>query len=460
VTILNKNLKLSMDVSLTNRKLDNGLTYYIYENRSPTEKAIFSLIVKIGCVVEEINQRGIAHFIEHMCLADKLRFSSQDGNYLHNIEASGYTNFDETVFTLECLPLYKNIARSITALKKMADGSTIQVKQTEMVRHGIINEYNQISKKPKFKIREKVLFQLLNDSPYANMMPIGKLEHIRKVDYGHLTAFHSEWYCPELMAVIAVGNFETDMVEELIINNLSPLKNNKNSKKRIYQTIPSYEKRKLSINYFEDLPSSELHLYSLYPRPDICTIYDMKIRLTEYMSYYMMVNFLKNVFERESIPIQDLICTKDGFLNRYEFAVIAIKTTGEIAQVLSILIQQLMVIAGQGFSPDELHTCKKVFRQSLETSLNNSPTCRSRVLFNECLQHFLFNEPVLSLEKEYELNLNLIDEITMSDIIACQRLWCDNRNTAIAVNLPHNRKNTVEFAAINNCLNNLGCTAN
>lgn len=446
-----------MDSNLISRQIDNDLTYYIYKNNSPVEKAILALVLKVGCVVEEKEQRGMAHFIEHMCLADNFWFKVED-NIQYHIKSRGYTNFDETVFILECLPLTANIQRSIAILKEMAEGSAIKEKNLEAVRQGIINEYERTSQRTDFRIRKKVLPQILNDSYYSNLMPIGELEYIRHFSYDSLLEFHRQWYRPELMAVIAVGDFEADMVEGLILDSFTNLANVEKAKKRIYPTIPTYESKKCAVNYFENLKYSEINLYCMHPRHEICTIRDIKVKLVEYMSCGMTENFLRNEFKKKAIDVQDLICTKNHFLNQYEFNVIAIKTNTEMTKVLTALMGWLTEGAEQGFPEFELQKCKDTFRQNLMASYQTLHTCKTNVLFNECLQNFLFNEPVYSSDYEYELGLTLIDEISMTDIINCQRFWIENRNMAVVINLPEDERHLKKDAAITDYLNRLGCT--
>lgn len=452
----NHYMKLSMESNLTSRQLDNGLTYYIYKNNSPSEKAILSLVVKVGCAVEENEQKGMAHFIEHMCLSDNLWFKTAY-NLQYDIKSRGYTNFDETVFILECLPFHQNMERSITILKKMAEGSAIKEEQLEAVRQGVINEYQRTSKKTDFRVRKKVLPQILNDSFYSKLMPIGELEYIKNFSYDSLREFHREWYRPELMAVIAVGDFEEDTVEGLIVDSFTNLNKEERAKKRTYPTIPTYKSKKYAVNYFENLEYSELNLYCMYPTREICTIHDIKVKLVEHMSYSMTEDLLRNVFEEKAVSVLEQICTKGSFLNQYEFSVITIKTTSEMARVLFILMEWLIKTAKLGFPEEDLQKCKNTFRQNMEASCKNTQTCSSEMLFNECLQNFLFNEPVYTSEYEYELGLKLIDEISMTDIIACQRLWIENQNAAVVINLPEDERHLQEDAVITDYLNNLGC---
>lgn len=456
----NDNLNLLTDINLTKGQLDNGLTYYTYNGLCNVNEVIFSLVVKIGCTVEETGQRGAAHFTEHLCLSDSSHFSTEDGNSLYDITASGYTNFDETVFILKCIPLRENIERCINALKKIADGSIMRRDRVEWVRRGIINEYKSVGGRTDFKIRQKVLPLTLNNSYYSNLMPIGELECLNEIGYDELIKFHRQWYRPELMAVIAAGNIETGEVQELFKKSFSTLLKTETKKERIYTNIAPYEHKKYAVNYFKNLVFAEIHMYYMHPKCEMQLVYDMKVKLTEWISYYMTENYIRKALRNMYVNAKDVICKKDHFLNKYEFSVIVAKTEDEIIKVLSIMLEQLRVIAEQGISEKDFEESKNTLLQGIKVNFQEQQKYAPELLYTECRDNFLYGEPILSIRDEYELSLNLINDISLIDIGNCQKLWLRNSNMAIAINLPDNQKYHSESVAIIDYLNKIGCAAN
>lgn len=457
---INDNLNLLTDINLTKGQLENGITYYLYNTNCSDNKIILSLVVKIGCVVEELGQRGAAHFIEHLCLADSSYFSTEDGNSLYDIISSGYTNFDETIFMLECLPLRENIERSILALRKIADGTIMRSDRVEWVRRGILNEYKNISKRIDFKIRQKILPLILNNSYYSSLMPIGEPECLNSIDYSSVVEFHHRWYRPELMAIIVAGNIETNSVRELVQNYFSSIVKSELDKQRLYTCIAPYENKKYAVNYFKNLNCIEIHMYFMHHMHEMRLVCDMKRKLTEWMSYYMTEIYIQKAFKDMSVNANDVICKKDHFLNKYEFSVIAIKAESDIVRLLSVMVEQLRVIAEYGISEKDFAECKNFFLNNITNNYKEEQINTPKVLYRECQNNFLYGEPILSIDDEYKLSLNLINEISLADIMECQQLLFSNSNIAYAVNFPDNQFYHAESNMIIDYLNKIGCTAN
>ena len=206
---------IPVDSAILLGQFSNGLTYYILENRKPENRAQLWLVVNAGSVLEDEDQLGLAHFTEHMAFNGTKNFAKQEIiNYLESIgirfgpEINAFTGFDETVYMLQ-LPTDSTevIEKGFQILADWAQHVSFEPEEVDKERGVIIEEW-RLGRGANARIRDKQLPILLKDSRYAQRLPIGKKEILESFTYDALKRFYTEWYRPELMAVIVVGDFD------------------------------------------------------------------------------------------------------------------------------------------------------------------------------------------------------------------------------------------------------------
>ena len=222
---------MPLDSAIRTGKLDNGLTYYIRQNAEPAKRAELWLAVNAGSVMEEDNQKGLAHFLEHMLFKGTQRFPSQALlDFLQSIgmkfgpDINAYTSFDETVYTLQ-IPTDKeaDFSKAFDVLQDWAGAATLSPQDFDKERGVIVEEWRLRDKTASGRMQDKIVPMLLGDSQYATRLPIGDMEIIRNAPVDALRSFYEKWYRPDLMAVIAVGDFDVDKTEALIRERFSKL---------------------------------------------------------------------------------------------------------------------------------------------------------------------------------------------------------------------------------------------
>ena len=223
--------RLPLDSTIRTGKLDNGLTYYIRQNAEPAKRAELWLAVNAGSVMEDDNQKGLAHFLEHMLFKGTQRFPSQALlDFLQSIgmkfgpDINAYTSFDETVYTLQ-IPTDKEVdfAKAFDVLLDWAGAATLSPQDFDKERGVIVEEWRLRDKTASGRMQDKIVPMLLGDSKYAQRLPIGDMEIIRNAPVDALRSFYEKWYRPDLMAVIAVGDLDVDKTETLIRERFSKL---------------------------------------------------------------------------------------------------------------------------------------------------------------------------------------------------------------------------------------------
>ena len=214
---------IPVDPQITMGKFPNGLRYYIRANKKPEKRAEFRLVVKTGSVLEDDDQRGLAHFVEHMAFNGTKHFPKQE--LVQFIESLGmrfgadlnaYTAFDETVYTLQ-VPTDKPemMDRALLILEDWAHNVSFEPAEIEKER-GVVMEEWRLGRGASARINDKLFPLLLKGSRYAERLPIGKPEIIQAAKPERLKKFYADWYRPDLMAVVAVGDFDKAAVEKLI----------------------------------------------------------------------------------------------------------------------------------------------------------------------------------------------------------------------------------------------------
>ena len=252
---------IPVDAKVITGKFDNGLAYYIRQNKKPENRMELRLVVKTGSVMEDDDQQGLAHFIEHLCFNGTKNFPKQDlVNFLESIgvrfgaHLNAYTSFDETVYMLR-VPTDKpsDFKKAFQVLEDWASNVSFENTEIEKER-GVVGEEWRLGKGAGERIRNKQLPTLLYKSKYADRIPIGQKEIIDTAPYDAFKRFYRDWYRPNLMAVVAVGDFDPTVVANEITAHFSHLTNPANPRERTRHTLPDHDQTLVTIATDKELP--------------------------------------------------------------------------------------------------------------------------------------------------------------------------------------------------------------
>ena len=231
--------KLTIDPNVKIGKLSNGLTYYIRKNVKPEKKVQLRLAINAGSILEDADQQGLAHMMEHMNFNGSTHFPKNElVSYLQSIgvqfgaDLNAYTGFDETVYILP-IPTDDSLKvdKGFTILEDWAGNATLSVEEIDKER-GVVLEESRLGKGANERMRNKYFPLLLNGSKYSERLPIGKDSILKNFKAESLIRFYKTWYRPNLMAVIVVGDIDPVYAEKEIIKHFSHLKNPANPKPR------------------------------------------------------------------------------------------------------------------------------------------------------------------------------------------------------------------------------------
>ena len=303
--------RLPLDSAIRTGKLDNGLTYYIRQNAEPAKRAELWLAVNAGSVMEEDNQKGLAHFLEHMLFKGTQRFPSQALlDFLQSIgmkfgpDINAYTSFDETVYTLQ-IPTDKeaDFSKAFDVLQDWAGAATLSPQDFDKERGVIVEEWRLRDKTASGRMQDKIVPMLLGDSKYAQRLPIGDMEIVRNAPVDTLRSFYQTWYRPDLMAVIAVGDLDVDKTETLIRERFSKLpKADTKAAPRPNFDVPARAGTSALVVKDPENPFTSVSVYQSRPSRTLETVGDYQDMLLDYLVSIMLNQRYAEVAQQADAP--------------------------------------------------------------------------------------------------------------------------------------------------------------
>src|SRR6266571_3783252 len=238
---------MPVDPQITIGKFANGMRYYIRRNKKPEKRAELRLVVKAGSILEDDDQQGLAHLVEHMAFNGTKHFPKNDIiSFLESIgmrfgaDVNAFTSFDETVYILT-VPTDKPevLDKALLVLEDWAHNLTFDPVETEKER-GVVMEEWRLGRGAGMRMLQQIFPVILKDSRYADRLPIGKPEIIQNGKAERLKQFYADWYRPDLMAVVAVGDFDKAAIEKMITTHFASLPAANKPKPRASYDVPDH----------------------------------------------------------------------------------------------------------------------------------------------------------------------------------------------------------------------------
>jgi len=435
---------LPIDPAVTIGKLENGLTYYIRENRRPEKIAALELVVDVGSVVEEDDERGLAHFVEHMAFNGTAHFKKMDiVDYLESIgmrygpDINASTSLDETIYKLD-IPTDNEeaVTKAFRILSEWAYLVSFKDEDVEKERAIIIEEWRERSGAG-MRIRERHYPVLFNGARYAERLPIGKLSVIEKASAEKLKSFYKKWYHPDLMAVIAVGDFEAENIEHIIKTSFSKIPEKKGSPERHLFPVPDHAETLYSIVVDPEVTETHVTLYIKHDVQVLKTREDYRKSIVEYL-YSGMLNRRLDELSKKPGPPFIRAGTGRNLIVRTKEAVILTATVPEdgIELGLESLLVEARRVKEFGFTPSELKRKKKDILRRIEQAYLERENTPSHSYVGEYRGNFLEDETIPGIAYEYELFSTFVPEITLEEVNELAMEWIGEQNRVVLVSAP------------------------
>ena len=435
---------LAFNPDVTYGKFDNGLKYYIQENKKPENRLTLWLAVDVGSVLENDDQRGLAHLTEHMAFNGTKNFKKHEiVDYLESIgmqfgpEINAYTSFDQTVYMLQVpTDSFEVVKKGFDILKDWAFNIAFEDDEIDKERGVVIEEW-RLGRGANMRMLDKQLPIIFKDSKYAERLPIGKKEILENFKYQTLKNFYHEWYRPDLMAVIAVGDYDKDRIKSLLEEHFGNVPAASNPEKRTYYEVPDQKKPLFAIATDPEATRTSVELYYKHDVEEQKDLKDYRRMLISNL-YNSMINDRFNELTKKADPPFLYAYSSSGrFVRTKGVYVLAagVKENG-LERGLKTLLTEAERIRRFGFTESELERTKADFLRSYEKALAEKDKTQSRRYAQECLRNFLDDEPMPGIEKEFEYVKELLPTIGVAETNDQVNKYIKDNNLVVAVDAP------------------------
>lgn len=437
--------KLPVDPKVKTGKLANGLTYYIRQNKKPEQKVELRLVVNAGSVLEDEDQQGLAHVSEHMAFNGTTHFKKNDIiSFLQSIgvtfgnDLNAYTGFDETVYILP-IPTDKpgNLEKGFQILEDWAHNVTDKDEDIDAER-AVVLEESRLGKGADDRMFRKIYPKLFEGSKYADRLPIGIDSIIKNSKYESLRRFYREWYRPNLMSVIVVGDIEPSKAEEMIKKYFSGLVNPPNERERVKVPVPPYQKSSGMVVTDKEATNYVIQVnYSAVPDPEEGTLSSYRKDIVKNIFITLLNQRFRELTQKENPPFVYAGASFSSYARGYEAfnAEIGIGT-GDALTGLGAFTSELERVKKYGFTEAELERIKKSFLSQMERIYNERDKTESADYAEEYIRNFLTQEPIPGIEKEFEYYRQMLPQITLAEVNAVAEVLKQNTNKLITLTGP------------------------
>ncbi|QEE48291.1 insulinase family protein [Flavobacterium alkalisoli] len=438
---------IPFDPAVRTGKLKNGLTYYIRKNAKPENKVDLRLVINAGSILEDDDQQGLAHFMEHMCFNGTKHFPKNElVDYLQSIgvkfgqHLNAYTSFDETVYFLP-IPSDdpEKLEKGFSILEDWAFNAVLTPEEIDKERGVVLEEY-RLGLGANDRMRKRFMPKIMYQSHYANRLPIGQKEILENFTYDKIKNFYKDWYRPDLMAVIVVGDIDIDAMEKKIKDHFSSYKNPKKERPRKIYDVPNHEQTFVSIETDKEASNSRVQLiYKDYTDPKVMvTVNDMKDDLAEGLFSTMLNNRLNEYTNKPNPPFvygytyhgETWAKTKEAYQS------FAMTQEDKQLDALKVLVEENERIKKFGFTQGELERAKTEIDAMLERSYNDRDKTQSSRYVSEYQQHFLSKEPTPGIEWTFKASQKLMEQISLKDINGLINNYLKDDNRVVVLTGP------------------------
>ena len=421
--------EMQADEAVRTGKLKNGLTYYIRHNELPKDRANFYIAQRVGSVQEEESQRGLAHFLEHMCFNGTTNFPGNAiTEYLQSIginfggELNAYTGTDETVYNIDNVPVTPgHIDSCLLILHDWSHDVLLEADEIDKER-GVIHEEWRLRNSGMMRLYARNLETLYPNSRYGRRFPIGLMSVVDECPYDTLRAYYHRWYRPELQGIVVVGDIDVDEIEKKVIALFSDIPNPENPEPYVDYPVPDNEQPIFVVDKDKEVPQATLMiLYKHDPLP-------REMRNTP---IYLMMNLMNNIIvqaidarfaelsQKPDCPFQSAGCDYDNYImskTKDAFGVYVNPKPGQDAEAVELIIAELERIHRFGLTASEIDRSKQEYMSQLEKRYDNRDKQQNSYFVNRYVRAFLDGTPISSIETDYQMVQMLSGQVT-ADVI-------------------------------------------
>jgi zinc protease len=427
--------------------LSNGITYYIQRNAKPEQKVELRLVVNAGSILEDKKQLGLAHFMEHMNFNGSKNFNKNElVDYLQSIgvkfgaHLNAYTSFDETVYILP-IPSDddEKLEKGFLILEDWAFNASLTEEEIDKERGVVLEEY-RLGLGAEKKMLSRYLPKLMYNSRYAERLPIGTKEVLENFTYEDLRRFYKDWYRPDLMAVVAVGDIDVAVLEEKIKAHFGKYKTEKKPKKRKIYNVPNHKKTFVAIEKDTEASRSVVQVYYKDPvlAKKVTTEEHYKEKLVNSLFSTMINNRLDELRNKEEPPYVFGGSRYGGSWSRNNKVYQSYALSSELGQFDSLmaLVQENERALRFGFQEGELERAKISMTNRYERAFKERNKNESSSYAGEYVRNYLEGEIIPGIAWEFDRVQKYVPMIAIEDCNALLPKYLHEDNRVIVFTGP------------------------
>lgn len=411
-------------------KLDNGLTYYIRHNEYPKNQVDFYIAQKVGSILEEDNQRGLAHFLEHMCFNGTKNFpgnsmvkwlESVGVKFGYNLNA--YTSIDETVYRISSVPTERIGVQDscLMILSDWADGLLLEGKEIDEER-SVIHEEWRSQLPPNMRIMEKLLPEIYPDSRYGHRLPIGTMEVVDNFPHQALRDYYETWYRPDLQGIVVVGDIDVDRIEGKIKEMFSKIEKPVNPAERVYFPVADNEKPIVAFGSDKEQDKYVAQIMFKYDAlPDSLkgTMADVTTAYLLDMAQMMLQVRLNEQGQKADAPFAAASAFYGEFImakTKQAFQFAMLPKGNSFDEGLKAVYREALRAKRGGFTTTEYARCRTEYLSQLEKAYNNRNQQENKTLAESYVRNFIDKKPIPGIETEYQMMSMIVNQIPVEAV--------------------------------------------
>ena len=448
--------QLPQDPDVRKGTLKNGMTYYIRHNAKEAGLADFYIAQRVGSILEEPRQRGLAHFLEHMAFNGTKHFPGKNGKpgivpWCESIgvkfgaNLNAYTSIDQTVYHIGSAPLVREgiIDSCLLVLHDWSHYLLLEDEEIDKER-GVIHEEWRTRRAGMAvqRMQEDVLPIIYQGTKYEDCMPIGSMDIVDHFPYQDLRDYYQKWYRPDLQAIVVVGDIDVDKMEKKIKKVFSSIPMPKKPAERIYYPVNDNDKMIVAIKKDAEQPIVLCHLYQKREAtPDNEKNSEAYLR-SDYIDGListMLNDRFSELRQQSGSPVQSATGRASTFFISRTKEAFALSISCKQDNILGGIIAAVGVAEQarqHGFTQSELDRAKSLYLNAAERRYKMRDDYRNSHYVNACVSNFLTGEPLVSVEYELENTRKLDRDVTLEEVNAAVRDLITDQNQVVVMYAP------------------------
>ena len=433
-----------LDPNVRTGKLDNGLTYFIRHNEKPAQRANFYIAQKVGSILEEETQRGLAHFLEHMAFNGLEHFPKKA--MLDYMERNGvkfgtnvnaWTSFEQTVYMLNNVPTTNPglVDSCLLVLHDWSSFISLEDDEIESERGVILEEMRQ-GQGAQLRIYDKILPEIYPNSPYGVPMPIiGTEEVVAHFDHQYLRDYYHKWYRPDLQGIIVIGDIDVDQIENRLKEMFADIPAPVNPAERVYFPVADNEEPIVTVATDVEETSYDISISYKHDITPVEMRNDMSYwigTIVERLISQMFNNRLQELTQKPNPPF----IYGYGYYGTFMISNTKDAWTIAIDEAMTAIVTESNRMKEFGFTASEYERAKADMLRQFETQFEERNKQETSRYFNQMLAHFLTNEPMMGIETEYPLIQQIIPALPLEAINAYAKEMVTDNNIVVVLTAP------------------------